>query len=144
MALSTETSGEARCNHTQILTARCNYTHIDLDHDLEPKFDLEQNVNLSQNVTLTWNLTLTQNLTLIQNLIFTLSLTLTQIDFADKGFKIKTLLLSAFLVLTITRAHQSPFPLLLHAHTCDLRIIYDICSISKLHIPSLHLQSTLN
>jgi len=36
-ALSTETSGEARCNHT--------HTDIDLDgdliHDLDPEFDLD-------------------------------------------------------------------------------------------------------
>src|SRR6218665_477002 len=46
---------------------------------------------LTQNLTLTQNSTLTQNLTMTQNLTLTWNLTLTQIDFADKGFIIKTL-----------------------------------------------------
>jgi len=36
LPLSTETSGEARCNHT----------HIDLDHDLDRKFDLDPKFDL--------------------------------------------------------------------------------------------------
>jgi len=83
--LSTETSGEARCNHTNRHwpsgESRCNHTHTDIDldhdrdlgHDLDPEFDLIQNLTLTQNSTLT------------------------QICFADKGFIIKTLFYGLFL-----------------------------------------------
>src|SRR6218665_388349 len=61
---------------------------------------LTKNLTLTQNLTMTHNLTLTQNLTSTQNLTLTQNLILTQIDFADKGFIIKTLFLRAFLVNT--------------------------------------------
>jgi len=45
-------------------------------------------------------MTLTQNSTLIHNLTLAQNSTLAQIDFADKGFIIKTLFLWDFLVIT--------------------------------------------
>ena len=66
---------------------------------------LTQNVTLTQNSTLTQNLTWTKNSTLTQNLTLTLDSTLNQIEFADKGFIIKTLYLWAFLVSFLIKVH---------------------------------------
>src|SRR6218665_3525713 len=83
-------------------------THTDIDHLAKPDATTHTlnltttvtwDMTLTQNLTLTQTLTLTRNSTMTHNSTFTQNSTLTQIDFADKGFIIKTLFSWAFLVM---------------------------------------------